>query len=254
MSVNGVAIAARRHRARDAAPSGRRRRSTPGQPPRARWSCASCCCRRRAALGFAAEPLRGRRGPPRDRRGGADPRPDRARGRARPTPDEATCRRYYEQNRRASAPPTSIEAAHILIAARRMTGRRPTLHARERAERRLVIAAAQRTARFAELARANSFCPSAASAAISARSRPAQTTPEFEQALRRPRAGRTSAGAGRDALRLPRHPARPADRGPRAAVRGRAPAHRRISGGADASPGGCSVRGSPCVVRGAQGC
>ena len=106
---------ARRDLARDPEPSGRKRRSRRGRRPRARWSCASCCCRRRGSASRRSRcpTARGAR----DRRGGGDPRPDRARGRT-PEPDEAACRRYYEHNRERFRSADLFEAAHILIAAR----------------------------------------------------------------------------------------------------------------------------------------
>ncbi len=48
---------ARSDRARGPAPSRRARRPRPGRRRRARWSCASCCCRRRSGSRSRAEPL-----------------------------------------------------------------------------------------------------------------------------------------------------------------------------------------------------
>ena len=108
-----------------------------------------------------------------------------------PTPDEASCRRYYQQNRRRFRSADIYAASHILISARRD---RATAFAaaRERAERLLVILASE-PARFAELARANSDCPSAACDGNLGQLTAGAVTPEFEKAMAGLAPGETSA-------------------------------------------------------------
>jgi peptidyl-prolyl cis-trans isomerase C len=99
-----------------------------------------------------------------------------------PEADEASCRRYYEQNRRRFRSADIYEAAHILFAA----------HANDRAafgQAQQDAAAAlaelgQHPERFADLARAHSACPSGAQGGNLGQITAGQTTPEFEQALR----------------------------------------------------------------------
>jgi peptidyl-prolyl cis-trans isomerase C len=98
-----------------------------------------------------------------------------------PEADEATCRRYYEQNRRRFRSPDIYEAAHILFAAVKddVQG-----YARARAEATSMLAVLRaRPERFADLARAHSACPSAAQGGNLGQITPGQTTPEFERAL-----------------------------------------------------------------------
>ncbi len=98
-----------------------------------------------------------------------------------PDADEATCRRYYEQNRRRFRSPDIYEAAHILFAAAREDVQG---HARAHAEAASVLALLQaQPERFAELASVHSACPSAAQGGNLGQITPGQTTPEFEQAL-----------------------------------------------------------------------
>lgn len=98
-----------------------------------------------------------------------------------PKPDEAACRRYYENNRRAFRSPNIYEPAHILFAA--AEGDRV---AREKAGREAMAILAElrrRPQRFAELARAHSRCPSATEGGNLGQVTAGQTTPEFERAL-----------------------------------------------------------------------
>jgi peptidyl-prolyl cis-trans isomerase C len=98
-----------------------------------------------------------------------------------PTPDESTCRRYYEQNLRRFRSADLYEAAHILIAAS-PRDRAAFAAARKEAE---MLAAALRVApeRFAEFALAHSACPSKAVGGNLGQLSPDATTPEFETAL-----------------------------------------------------------------------
>jgi peptidyl-prolyl cis-trans isomerase C len=98
-----------------------------------------------------------------------------------PEADEATCRRYYEQNRRRFRSPDIYEAAHILFAAARDDVQ---AYARAHAEAISVLAVLRaRPECFAELARAHSACPSAGQGGNLGQITPGQTTPEFERAL-----------------------------------------------------------------------
>jgi len=100
---------------------------------------------------------------------------------ATPVPDEAACRRYYEQNRRRFRAETIHEAAHILFAA--WQGDAEAYAQAERAAA-LVLAELQlRPERFGDLAREHSACPSAASGGNLGQITEGQVTPEFAQAL-----------------------------------------------------------------------
>lgn len=98
-----------------------------------------------------------------------------------PEPDDATCRRFYENNQSRFRSPDIYEASHILFAALPAD--------REVYERARAAAAAalaelhERPERFAELAKAHSNCPSAEQGGNLGQITTGQTTPEFEQAL-----------------------------------------------------------------------
>jgi peptidyl-prolyl cis-trans isomerase C len=98
-----------------------------------------------------------------------------------PEADEASCRRYFEQNRRRFRSADIFEASHILFAA--------PAHDRTKfaqAQRDAAAVLAELTAhpeRFAELARAHSACPSGEQGGNLGQITPGQTTPEFEAAL-----------------------------------------------------------------------
>jgi peptidyl-prolyl cis-trans isomerase C len=100
---------------------------------------------------------------------------------ATPEPDEASCRHYYEQNRKAFRSATLYEASHILFAARHDCAEEFAA-ARAQAEAALVELA-QAPHRFEEFARACSACPSAANGGRLGQIAPGDTTPEFERAL-----------------------------------------------------------------------
>ena len=149
---------------------------------------------------------------------------------ATPLPDEASCRRYYEQNLGRFRSADIYEASHILIAARRDRPGSFTA-ARERALRLLCLLR-ENPELFAELAAAHSDCSSAASGGNLGQLTLGATTPEFEKAMLALRSGRDDRSARRDALRLPHHPHRAAYPGSRAPVRGRPRANCRLSDGA----------------------
>ncbi len=98
-----------------------------------------------------------------------------------PEPDEATCRRYYENNRARFRSADIYEAAHILFAALPADAQ---AYAQARADAAVVLAELrEHPDRFADLAQAHSRCPSAAQGGNLGQITTGQTTPEFEQAL-----------------------------------------------------------------------
>jgi peptidyl-prolyl cis-trans isomerase C len=107
-----------------------------------------------------------------------------------PEADADTCRRYYEQNRRRFRSADLYEAAHILIAARRDRAKAYGA-ARERAEA-LIALLTQQPGRFAELAAAESDCPSGKAGGNLGQLVAGSTTPSFEEALRALRPGETT--------------------------------------------------------------
>jgi peptidyl-prolyl cis-trans isomerase C len=109
---------------------------------------------------------------------------------ATPTPDAASCARYYEHNRGRFRSADIFEASHILIAARSDHAKAYAV-ARERA---LVLLSRTQAdpESFPELARAHSDCPSAASGGNLGLLSGGDTTPEFEVALRGLEPGETT--------------------------------------------------------------
>ena len=100
-----------------------------------------------------------------------------------PEPDDATCRRYYEQNAQRFRSADIFEASHILIAA----DARDTASYAAAREKAAAICndLHEHPDRFADLARGCSDCPSAAQDGNLGQITAGQTTPEFEQALQR---------------------------------------------------------------------
>ncbi len=98
-----------------------------------------------------------------------------------PDPDDANCRRFYENNQSRFRSPDIYEASHILFAA--LPADREA-HAQARADAAAVLATLHETPDcFATLAQAYSRCPSAAQGGNLGQITAGQTTPEFEQAL-----------------------------------------------------------------------
>jgi peptidyl-prolyl cis-trans isomerase C len=98
-----------------------------------------------------------------------------------PEPDAETCRRYYEQHRKAFRSVAIFEVSHILIAGRRDDAK---AFAEARALADAILAQlGQDPARFDDLAKQYSACPSAAHGGNLGQISSGQTTPEFEQAL-----------------------------------------------------------------------
>jgi peptidyl-prolyl cis-trans isomerase C len=98
-----------------------------------------------------------------------------------PEPDDATCRRFYENNQSRFRSPDIYEASHILFAA--VPADREA-YAQVQADAAGVLAALnERPESFATMARAYSRCPSAAQGGNLGQITEGQTTSEFEQAL-----------------------------------------------------------------------
>jgi peptidyl-prolyl cis-trans isomerase C len=100
-----------------------------------------------------------------------------------PSPDEATCYRYYQANLTRFRTVDIFECAHILIAARRADAEAYTA-ARARAEAMLNHLRAH-PEDFADLASAHSDCPSRSVAGNLGQVTSGMTTPEFEAAVQR---------------------------------------------------------------------
>jgi peptidyl-prolyl cis-trans isomerase C len=98
-----------------------------------------------------------------------------------PEPDEATCRRFYEQNLKRFRSPDLFEAAHILFVADPEDAA-ATAQAKEEASAALHDVLAE-PGRFSDLARARSACPSAAQGGNLGQITRGQTVPEFETFL-----------------------------------------------------------------------
>jgi peptidyl-prolyl cis-trans isomerase C len=131
-------------------------------------------------LGIAAEPLEDSEGR-RETGEEAAVRALIAREVHTPKPDEESCRRYYEQNRRRFRSPDLYEAAHILFAAAKGDAEG---YAKACAEAAAVLAILrEQPERFGELARVHSACSSAAQDGNLGQISSGQTTPEFEAAL-----------------------------------------------------------------------
>ena len=123
-----------------------------------------------------------------------------------PEPDDATCRRYYEQNKARFRAPDIYEASHILFAADPADRE---AYAQSRADAQAILETLQENPdSFSAMAQANSRCPSAAQGGNLGQLTKGQTTPEFEHALLGLAPGELSCRAGRDALRFSHHPAR----------------------------------------------
>lgn len=98
-----------------------------------------------------------------------------------PEPDEATCRRYYEQNRARFRSRDLFEASHILLAAH--PGDAAARDGARRTATELIAELQQRPDMFGHLAEAYSACPSGKSGGNLGQIGPGDTTPEFEKAL-----------------------------------------------------------------------
>lgn len=108
-----------------------------------------------------------------------------------PVPDEESCLRYYRQNQARFRSPALYEAAHILFAADR---RDKAAFAGAVEKARAAIAELRSDpARFADMAKALSDCPSGQVGGSLGQIGPGDTTPAFEAALTRLEPGGMSA-------------------------------------------------------------
>ncbi len=108
-----------------------------------------------------------------------------------PEPDDATCRRFYENNQSRFRSPDIYEASHILFAA---LADDHEAHAQARADAAGVLATLQENPDcFTTLAKAYSRCTSAAQGGNLGQIAAGQTTPEFELALMALEAGQLCA-------------------------------------------------------------
>ena len=98
-----------------------------------------------------------------------------------PTPDDETCRRYYDRNRPRFRSADIYEASHILFAAVQQDAE---AYARARANAFSVLAVVRDDPGcFSAMAKAYSGCPSAEQGGNLGQITAGQTTPEFEHAL-----------------------------------------------------------------------
>lgn len=98
-----------------------------------------------------------------------------------PSPDEAACRRYYDQNQRKFRSSDVYEAAHILFAAKPHDR---AARARAKADAEAAIAVLKdRPACFGELASSQSACVSGRDGGRLGQISQGQTTPEIDRAL-----------------------------------------------------------------------
>lgn len=98
-----------------------------------------------------------------------------------PEPDDASCRRYYEQNRARFRSADIYEASHILFAALPADAQ---AYAQARADATVVLATLRDNPDcFEAMAKTHSRCPSAAQGGNLGQITTGQTTPEFERAL-----------------------------------------------------------------------
>jgi peptidyl-prolyl cis-trans isomerase C len=128
-----------------------------------------------------AEPARGWRDDARETRDEALIRTSLAREVKTPEPDEASCRRFYDNNLQRFRSPDLFEAAHILFPADPADAE-ASAGAKEQAVSTLARAL-QQPERFAELAKELSACPSGAQGGNLGQITRGQTVPEFETFL-----------------------------------------------------------------------
>ena len=134
-------------------------------------------------------------------------------------PDEATCRAFYSVRAERFRAPNLYEASHILLPAA------PDDPAARAAAREIATAFISEIVRdpgaFGRIAREHSACDSRANGGRLGQISAGDTVPEFEAALETLAEGAVTPGAGRNALRPPRHPSRRAGRRRGLAVRSR---------------------------------
>lgn len=179
VSVNGVAVSA--------VDIARETQHHPSSDPDEAWMMAARALAVRELLTQEADRLGIEAEPIEDEEGRRET-PQEARHRALlerevvvPHADEATCRGYYERNRRRFRSPDLFEAAHILLAA--APGDEAARSAARQLAQNLIAELGERPEAFAALAAAHSACPSAGQAGNLGQLGPGQTVSEFETAL-----------------------------------------------------------------------
>lgn len=100
---------------------------------------------------------------------------------ATPEPDEASCRRIYEQRQQSLRSSDLYEVRHILLPA--SPGNQAARHDAKRQAEAIIATVTRHPDRFAELAQAWSACPSRAQGGSLGQISRGQTVPEFEAAL-----------------------------------------------------------------------
>lgn len=98
-----------------------------------------------------------------------------------PEPDDAACRRYYDNNRRRFRARDLFEAAHILLPA--APDDAEARSAAKQKAKELIRILLEHPERFPELAARHSACPSAADGGHLGQISPGETNPEFETFL-----------------------------------------------------------------------
>ncbi len=139
-----------------------------------------------------------------------------------PKADNATCRRYYEQNRRRFTSPTLHEVSHILL-----PHDGPDL---ELTAATILTALRGDPAAFEALARLHSVCPSKDTGGNLGQIGPDQTVPEFEGGTSRAARWSGRSCAGPNTLRPSRRQGGAPYRWARTAFRDGSRAHRRMVG------------------------
>lgn len=179
VSVNGVEI--------PHAAISREAQNHPAATPIAAWKAAACALVVRELLLQEARRLDLRPAPAEDEQGRRETDEEAAiRGLVdsqvvTPEPDEASCRRYYDNNRARFRSPDILECAHILVAARRD---QPEAFAAARGRAEALLAQLRDAPHaFEALASAHSDCPSRANGGNLGQVTRGMTTPEFERAL-----------------------------------------------------------------------
>ena len=99
-----------------------------------------------------------------------------------PDPDDAACRRYYEQNKRRFRSPPIFAATHILFSV--LQDEKEGYAKAQLLAKSVLAELKQHPERFEELAKEHSTCPSAAQGGALGQISAGQTTPEFEKALK----------------------------------------------------------------------
>ena len=165
----------------------REARNHPAPTPIAAWTAAARALAVRELLlqearriGVEAKPLMGGEGRS-ETTGEAAIRELVEREVVTPSPDEPTCRRYYEQNLKRFRSKDLYEVAHILVAAD--PNDRAAYAAAHAEAQALLVVLRHAPDRLAEFAKAHSACPSKGVGGNLGQISPGETTQEFDAAL-----------------------------------------------------------------------